>query len=69
MIEYCEKCGVPIKQGGDSYDLCPQCYAEAVENQRLCFRELAQWVKDNHLYALKVTLSTGEEMPNERSNQ
>lgn len=61
-IECC-KCGIPIDHEIDGYDLCPKCYAKAVENQRLFFKELAQWVKDNHLFALKVTLTERQEMP------
>lgn len=61
-IECC-KCSTSITQEIDGYELCPDCYAEALENQRLMWKELAQWVEDNHLYVMKVTLTGKQKMP------
>ena len=52
----CGSCGIKISRRKDGYELCPTCYQKALENQRLLWKELAEWTREQKLHVIKVTM-------------
>ena len=55
----CVTCGTEIKNTIDGYELCLSCYQSAVQNQRLFWKELSEWIKRENLHIITVAMKGG----------